>query len=621
VSGGPRGRWRRHRDEAGYAAVLVALLASTVFLGMAALGVDTARWALEAERVQRAADAAALAGVTYMPNQFENAAATARAVAKTNGYDNAAADVMVKAEIGGQPSELKVTVSSRIKNTFGSMIGTTSAWITRTSVADYTAPAPMGSPCNAFGNEPPSQPSPAAQPAGSVIPSSSEANVATCSSDPAFWAAIEGPSTDKVQGDRFQTIACDGNASPAGTTFGCSGGKNTEYRREGYFWTVHVEAGALNIPINVQVYDPAFIYTQIDCSELKQASDLSNYMNDYASTDGKSRYVKGSGGAKYCSGDYWPGGSGTAPTTSFSVLQANATHDPRIATPFPNCTKQFAGLTSAPSTTELTQYTDAEKTKKNSNYNLQKAQIFHQWYDLCTFTPTVAGDYFIQVRTNVTTSAGTPVANKNPNGNTKDTLIWTDNANVTKEDGSGETTSGKGLNSFALRAVPKRTSDSAKSAFIAVSGNEAMPILQNKDGSTATFNLIRAEPNARNQYIAFDFYDGGDGGSSSNPATVKVIAPKDATGSIKNSSSIPNCQHAKNSASYVSAPNCQVTMSNATHNGQVEHIVIPLPADYGCKGTSLRGCWFSVQITFPGDVTDFTTWTASIGGDPVRLVE
>ena len=69
------------------------------------------------------------------------------------------------------------------------------------------------------------------------------------------------------------------------------------------------------------------------------------------------------------------------------------------------------------------------------------------------------------------------------------------------------------------------------------------------------------------------------------------------------------------------ASNCTVTVRNETHDGQVEHIVIPIPNDYNCKATNLGGCWFSVQITFPGTVTDFTTWTANIGGDPVRLVE
>ena len=43
--------------------------------------------------MQRTADAAALAGVTYMPNDLAKARTTALASAKKNGYDNAADDV------------------------------------------------------------------------------------------------------------------------------------------------------------------------------------------------------------------------------------------------------------------------------------------------------------------------------------------------------------------------------------------------------------------------------------------------------------------------------------------------------------------------------------------------
>ena len=69
-AGSRTSRRRSRRQEAGYAAVVTALLASVLFLGMAAMGVDTARWYVEVERVQKAADAAALAGVTYMPVSY-----------------------------------------------------------------------------------------------------------------------------------------------------------------------------------------------------------------------------------------------------------------------------------------------------------------------------------------------------------------------------------------------------------------------------------------------------------------------------------------------------------------------------------------------------------------------
>ncbi len=609
-----RKTWRQVRDEAGYAAVVTALLASVLFMGMAAMGVDTARWYVEVERVQKAADAAALAGVTYMPNDLPSATTAAIASATKNGYPNSGT-TSVTVEVGDKPSELKVTIRSSIDNTFGAMMGVKKAVITRSAVADYTAPAPMGSPCNTFGNEPPSQPVPAAQPAGSALPASPFAN---CSTQPFFWAAIEGPSTDKVQGDRFMNYTCSGSSN-AGTTFDCGSGKNNEYRPEGYFWAVHVEPQAVGTAITLQVYDPAYIKTGIDCSSL-YSSGLSAYMNDYASTDASSRYSSTSSGSKYCSGDYIPGSSTVdPPVTSFALRHQNDTFNPKTAVVIDpnNCTKQFVGLNAPPTVTQLSQYTDSTKTTGNLNYNLQMAQLFHQWVNLCTFTPDTAGDYYVQVRTNVTTSGGVGVTNTNARGVNSTSLIYTGNSAVTAA--TGNTTSGVGLNSFALRAVP---SDPTKKQYIAVAGNESMPILQNSTGSTASFNLIRALPGTRGQYVAFDFYDPADGAGSTG-ATVKIMPPTDATGTVKTGTggTPPNCKHSLNGGSYSVATSCTVTVKNSTHDGQVEHIVIPIPNDYNCDPSTLGGCWFSVQITFPSTVTDFTTWTANIGGDPVRLIE
>jgi Flp pilus assembly protein TadG len=611
---------RRARSEAGYAAVLTALLASTVFMGMAAFGVDTARWYVEAERIQKAADAAALAGVTYMPNDPPSAFTTAIASAATNGYP-ISSNVSVVAVQGDKPSRLVVTIKSKIPNSFGGFLGVRNSTIVRSAVADYTAPAPMGSPCNTFGNEPPSQPAPAAQPAGSALPTTPFPN---CTSVPDFWAAIEGPSTDKVQGDRFMNQTCSG-ASNAGTTYECSSGQNTEYRPEGYFWAIHVEPQAVGTPIAMQLYDPAYIRTQIDCSLLYSTGSLTSYMNDYAQNDATSRYAKVSSVASartYCSGDYIPGSNADAPpVTSFALRHANDTRNPRTATPIDisQCTKQFVGLDDAPTITQLTQWSDAGKTVKNNAYNLQMAQLLHQWVDLCTFTPDEAGDYYLQVRTNVSTAGGTPVANTNPSGTSSTPLIYTGNPNVTATPTAGNTvTTGVGLNSFALRTVPL---DASKKPYVAMAGNESMPILQNADGSTAEFNLIRALPATRGQFVAFDFYDPADGAGAGG-ATVKIIAPVDATGTVQGPGGVPpDCKHAKNDNAYVPASNCTVTVKNSTHDGQVEHILIPIPNDYNCDPATLGGCWFSVRITFPGTVTDFTTWTANIGGDPVRLIE
>ena len=65
-----------------------------------------------------------------------------------------------------------------------------------------------------------------------------------------------------------------------------------------------------------------------------------------------------------------------------------------------------------------------------------------------------------------------------------------------------------------------------------------------------------------------------------------------------------------------------MTVRNATHNGQLEHIVIPIPNDYNCNPATLGRLLVLGADHLPErSVTDFTTWNANIGGDPVRLVE
>ena len=601
-------RWKRRR-EAGYAAIMVAMLVPTVFLGLAALGVDTARWYVEAERMQKAADAAALAGVPYLPADFATATSTALAVAATNGYTTGGSTT-VSVSQGSRSSQLKVTISTSVKNAFGQFIGTPRQPLSRYAVADFTAPAPMGSPCNTFGNEPPSQ-SGAAQPTGSALPAVPFPN---CTSSPQFWAAIEGPSTDKVQGDRYMTNPCSNSG-----TFGCTSNQNDEDHPEGYFFAIHVEPAAVNTPIDVQAYDPGFVYTTIGCTSLPSTSSLSNNMNAFTTSDGKLRYtqwkssggsVTNSGAQQYCAGDYNPGSSSvpsTPPTTSFVVREQTDSGDPMKGAVVSGCTKQFVGSSTVPTVNSL--------TTSNNAFNPQVASYFHSWISLCTFTPTRTGDYYLQVRTNVA-AGGITAVNKNSSNVTLPSMIYTGNAAAAAPTGNMQDATG--LNSFALRAVPNSAS---LRDDVSVAGYSRMPILQNATSSSATFNLIKALPNARGQYVAFDFFDAADG--SSGTGSVKVSAPADATGSIKATSNISGCKGALNNNAYTSLTNCSVPVTASTHNGQLQHVVIPLPSDYNCNPTTLGGCWFSVTITFSSgsNLTDFTTWDANIGGDPVRLIE
>ncbi len=152
------GRWvsrerRRRLSEAGYAAVMVAVVVPTIGIGCAAVAVDTGMWYVEIAQVQKAADAAALAGVPYLPQDLPSARARALEVAARNGYNNTGNNT-VTVGLGEKATQLRVEIRSTITNTFGTVIGVPKQTITRAATADYQGPAPMGSPCNTFGNEP-----------------------------------------------------------------------------------------------------------------------------------------------------------------------------------------------------------------------------------------------------------------------------------------------------------------------------------------------------------------------------------------------------------------------------------------------------------------------------------
>lgn len=607
-------RRSRRRQEAGYVTIMISIMIPAIFIGLAATAVDTARWYLEGERVQKAADAAALAGVPFLPFDLASARARALEVAKRNGYDDALPEVEVTAEFGARTSQLRVTISSNIDNEFGRIIGVGNTTINKTAVADFTGPAPMGSPCNTFGTEPPSG-SGGAAPVGSAIGAVRPPN---CPQNPMLWATVEGPHTGKVQGDRYGTRWCE----TAGTDE-CDGDNNREYTSPGYFWLIKVQPRMVGRPVNLQLYDPAFVLTGQFCDsnsgssstdQLPSASTLDNDMNPFVRTDGKVRYanidsLSSRPTVPYCTGDSFPGSrpSGTtAMTTTFLVREQTDTQDPLQAPVIDQCVKQYGAFTSYPTYNNL--------KSGRSGYNAELAQVFHNWDSLCTFTPQRSGDYYLQVRTNKHHGfASGDLFRDVPTGSI---------SSVAGDQGDANPAGG-GSNSFAIRAVtaPGFERD------VAVSGWDRMPIYANSDAAQSIFPLIRVLPGAAGQKISFEFFDAGDAATA---GTVRVLMPTDARTPTGGMITVPfpgGCTSTGGSAGAgQNLINCQANLTRSgsvsRNNGKIQKIVIPIPPDYSCDATVFTNCWYQVQIGFgTGDVHDVTTWDAEIVGDPVRLIE
>ena len=84
-------RWATFRadrsQEGGYVAVMTGLLLM-VLMGLAAFAVDVGQWYVVGQQEQRAADAAALAGVTKLPDDLAGAQTTAQSFSKINRFEN-----------------------------------------------------------------------------------------------------------------------------------------------------------------------------------------------------------------------------------------------------------------------------------------------------------------------------------------------------------------------------------------------------------------------------------------------------------------------------------------------------------------------------------------------------
>lgn len=138
----------RRATERGYIIASTALLLIPLMI-FAAFAVDVGGWYAEADRAQRAADAAALSGVVKMPD-FVAATATARATALENGYDHSDPDVNVVVERRGSQG-LHVQIETKGESYFGKVV-LDEIDIDRFATAEYILPVPLGNPGSSLGS-------------------------------------------------------------------------------------------------------------------------------------------------------------------------------------------------------------------------------------------------------------------------------------------------------------------------------------------------------------------------------------------------------------------------------------------------------------------------------------
>lgn len=541
--------------DAGFVAILTALIA-LVLLGLAAIAVDISRWYVEGERLQKAVDAAALAGAVYLPGDPTRASASAREFAEKNGFTIDDVDVTYVDGPGSRPSQMRVTMSSRVDNAFGAALGVANTTITRTAVAEYAGPVPLGSPCNVFGRED----------MEAELPDGGQGAVssAACSSAGTYWANISGSNVNKARGDGYAASWCtrpdDGRGidacdriDPAGT----NPGRNLDFTGEGYVYMVRVKRSGT---LNLQGYDIGWAATGDNCT----AGNLvgRNTRNRYVTTAAEAALRYASGSSPFCTGDSQmnlPEGDNSTVRTVVTVREpGRSVWDPlsgEVA-----CTLDLPGW---PLSTPASSLSAADSVSRL----LQRTH--HRWADLCPapLSAQAGEDWSIQI----------------------------------------QTIGGGGQNRFSLRAA---MTGGASAADVSIFGAGKISLFNNVPAGTSNFNVVRLDSGTANRVLSLQFFDLGD---ATAPVTVTVLAPDSNT-------AMANCTGLGPTSGTL--PGCSITTRASTHGGRWQVVQIPIPSNYRCSDDRDQSrCWVRVRLSTSAAQSDTTTWSASLSGEPLRLVE
>jgi Flp pilus assembly protein TadG len=562
----PRTPWReRTPRERGIAMVWMALTLILMVL-FAGFAVDVSNWYLRAERLQRAADAGAHAGVVFLPADLGNAAIRAKGQVGLNGYpEGGAANTAIAVSQEANPNRLRVKVTSDVPTYFLGLIGLDKIRMTRQAVAEYVAPVPMGSPENKLGNDP-----------------------ARNQNTPQFWINIAGPNSTKVSGDRYQAKVCP--TSVAGCTGTANVGiNNDDYAFDGYFFALKVKSLTAGQPLNVQVYDPAFTYVNDTCGTNMPTQAQANALqalpgNPYP--DASSRYAPGN--TSWCTGDQDIQGRTTQ--TTFIVRAPDSTPwtdaDNPVVT---GCTKTMPAFTPG----QNGQGTIVQMlTPTDPKYNAQFAQLFRQNVTICSVPAgsVTTGEYILQVRSNATAAQPTVYSSTVADGGHNRMSIFA------------------GFGATGLANVD--------GSAVAINARGRLPIYANATAANTTFYLARVFPYDAGRTLRVTLYDIGD---AAQAGTLQILPPPEYA------TSFSGCSFARDdgTAMSTSASTCTITnvSSGNGFNGRSVNVDIPIPSDYTCNDTVGTGCWIKVRAAFPAGVSDTTTWSAAILGNPIRLVE
>ena len=590
----------KHGSERGFYMIWFALT-MVMLMGFAGLALEFSRWDSLGNRIQKAADAAALAGAVFMPENIGNLAfTTAKTTASKNGFTHGSDGVVITTAPGSLANQLKVTISVPTKNPFGAIVGYSDSTIVRSAVGEYQLSQNLGSPENSFGNDP--ETCPGTEPCF-----------------PNFWGNIFGPSSPKGNGDAIQSVGPNNNSNLCPTsTDNCASNVNKDYSAAGHFYGIDVPAGATGA-LNVRIFDPAFVHVGDNCGvRADGATDDNDAKNSltvasalieadipgYPAGDPPSvRYAPGTTN-KYCSGDqhYNNLSNNLNPWTTWTLRAPDSsTWDPTdnpivCQAEFPGLYPERANdLPNGPvDANHLADLLKLPTDYAGTNPGRPFASFFRQWVEICSVASPSQGTYFLQVQT------------------------------ATRINGTSTPVAG-GANRYAVKVGLGTNFTSSNN--LRLYGNARMGIYANAKGADTRFYLTRVPSGHAGHRLVLQFFDVGD---ASQAGDISVLPPTDSNvaGGLFSSCQYTAPPGASNGPPWGTLVNtasgCKITnVSSSNFNGQWITLQVEIPDTYSCNDGDPLGCWTQLRFTYPAstNVNDTTTWAAFLLGDPVRLVE
>jgi Flp pilus assembly protein TadG len=580
------------RRERSRGQVLVIFAgAALVLFALMALVIDVSWYWSNTIRVQRAADAAAMAGAVWLPGDVTKATDTAREEAEKNGYVNpvggcAAGSVCVTPAqdsaivVGGDPRQLDVTVTAPVPTYFMRVLGIQSIAATASAKAVFIQKVPMGSPLAYYGVYQDCKVS------GTSINCANLPNasgVGTLASQ-GFFGAIEGQGANRATGDAFATAY---NSEPDGNTLARSGGLIVQqYDPNGYEYIINVTAANST----VYVYDPTFCAT-----------------------------TTGPGGGHLGAGDHWLSTTNhVAPVAVSTYFTLFNTHN----TPFTTTDDTLVAASNDLFKNELqidksAPYSQASAAGgSNNNFSDGNEPTVSSTRDCA------AGAISDQNKGGYWHNRWWPMATGLAVGTYRLQVTTTDPNNATLNQSQAFE------NMWSIQVLGGGSPS--------VYGSGRMVTYANIQSGSQSFYLAQIDKSNAGKTLEIDLFDPGDVGDKAwleiyspdggvyKPATFSWQADSYASSGHTSGTNVTCIQTFGNNSAISPPSGCP----NATSGGQFFQnswikIIIALPASYGSIGLTPSGepaaGWWKVKYTV-NKGNDTTTWMVSLRGNPVHLI-